>query len=115
MSATLSPEMLQWLAQLQGLQGVPGMVAPAGMSDAVLASGIPQQAGPPLPADMVPQTADQGQRFPMNAALLAGLGAAGMGLRAGQRPPAIAAGTPSVPARAPGGFNPTYNRLPGGR
>jgi hypothetical protein len=111
---TMSPEMLAMLQQalggMGGMQGTPGLGAMPDMAQYVMPGG-PQVAGPPAPGGAAPQ----GPQFPWNAAALAGLGAAGMGLRAGQRPAGPMAGTPSVAARAPGGFQPTYNRLPGGR
>jgi hypothetical protein len=106
---TMSPELLAALQSLGGMGATPGLGAMPGMAHNMAMPGGPLVAGPPGPEG----AATAPGAFPWNATALAALGAAGMGLRAGQRPPGPMAGTPSVAARAPGGFQPTYNRLPG--
>ena len=99
---TMSQELIAILQSLGGMQGAPGIGAMPQM-----AASVTQPGSPLMPAQ-------GGQQFPWNASALAALGAAGMGLRAGQRQP-MAAGSPNVTTRAPGGFQPVYNSLPGGR
>lgn len=111
---TMSPELLAALQGLGGMQGTPGLGMMPDMAQMAMQPGGPLVAGPPgqaAPGGVDPAT---GRPFPWNAAALAALGAAGMGLRAGQRPnqPASA---PNVATRAPGGFQPVYARLPGMR
>jgi hypothetical protein len=109
----LSPEMLMQLQALGSLEGTPGLGMMPQMANYAAMPGGPMVAGPPAPQGGAP-AAPPSQPFPINAATMAALGAASMGMRAGQRPPAPNAGLGAIPARAPGGFQPTYNRLPGG-
>lgn len=140
MSGHMDPAMwMQVLQALGGMQGAPGMGMMPQMAQAAQMPGGPLVAGPPGPGGIGPVTgglptqapppldpqagaimgAAQGgpkapqQGFPINASVLAALGAASAGLQAGRPGPAPMAGTPQVAARAPGGFSPVYNRLPG--
>jgi hypothetical protein len=139
MSGQMDPGMwLQIMQALGGMQGAPGLGMAPGMAAGAAQPGGPIAAGPPppggMPGGMLPTVAPPpldpqagammpgvaqggpkapGQGFPINAATLAALGAASAGLQAGRPGPAPMAGTPSVAARAPGGFSPVYNRLPG--
>lgn len=98
---------LMALQALGDMGSTPGLGAMPGMAQQVAQPGGPMVAGP--------QTAQPqaGKPFPINASILAALGAGAAGLQAGRPGPAPMAGAPSVAARAPGGFNPVYNRLPG--
>jgi hypothetical protein len=115
----LDPQMLMALQALGQMQGMPGLGAMPQMAQMASAPGGPLVAGPPTEAQapMVDPSLGGAAKgpapFPINAAVLAALGAGAGGLQAGRRPPAPMAGTPSVAARAPGGFSPVYNRLPG--
>lgn len=99
-----SPNMLQMLSGL-GMQGTPGVGAVNLPQVSGVPAGVQQQAG--LPPELLQGLMQQSQApaqpgFPTEAALLAGLGAAGMGLRAGAaRPPAPTGSLPvaSVPGR----------------
>lgn len=91
-----SPEML---AQLQALGGMQGMLGLGDMPQVALGAlqQSPHMYGPPGMGG----TLAGGKPFPVDAAVLAALGAAGMGLRGGQqRGPAPSGGLPV--ASAPG-------------
>jgi hypothetical protein len=109
MSGMMDPGMF-----MQILQALGGTSPVIGVSNPVTAD--PSVAQPPPLDPQAKIVAQGGQKtggFPINAATLAALGAINAGLQAGRPGPAPMAGTPHVATRAPGGFSPVYNRLPG--
>lgn len=112
---TFTPEML---AALQGLAQMPGAPGIGGMPDmaqfALQNSAHAQGPGIPglTPGAAVPPKETP---FPIDAALLAGLGAAGMGLRTGASRPPAPTGSLPVASQAGRGLQAAPFALPRGR
>ena len=112
---TFSPDMLMALQGLGQMPGTPGLGAMPDMAQyALMNSAHVQGPGIPgvTPGDAVPPKQTP---FPIDAALLAGLGAASMGLRGGASRPPAPGGSLPVAAQQGRGLQAGTFTLPRGR